>query len=114
MSEYTIQWTEPADDDLDEISDYLIRQEGDFFVAEKVVKRLLAAPVHLASFPWAGKPGRRPDTREWRVEKTRYSLVYTVHNDTISVLRVMHSSRLFPDQPAEAESADGNDRLPEE
>ncbi|MDL2207927.1 type II toxin-antitoxin system RelE/ParE family toxin [Desulfovibrio sp. OttesenSCG-928-M16] len=99
MYNYNIEWTAPAWDDVDEISNYLIEQEDDFQVADDMVARILQAPEHLSSLPWSGKPGRLPDTRELRVQKTRYSLVYAVSDMTVFILRVMHSSRLFPPAP---------------
>ena len=96
---YNIEWTEPAWEDIDELADYLMRQEESFQLAEELVRRILEAPERLAVMPWSGKPGRVPDTRELLVQKTRYSLVYAVSETTVFILRVMHSSRLFPPAP---------------
>ena len=93
---YNIEWTDPAWEDIDELSDYLIGQEEDFQLAEEIVKRILEAPERLSVMPWSGKPGRIPDTRELLVHNTRYSLVYSVSATTVFILRVIHSSRLFP------------------
>ena len=106
MYNYDIEWTEPAWDDLDEIADYLIEQEEDFQVADDMVARILQAPDHLSSLPWSGKPGRVPETRELCVQKTRYALVYAVSDTTVFILRVMHSSRLFPPAPEQDDTAD--------
>jgi len=93
---YNIEWADPAWEDIDELADYLIDQEEDFQLVEESVKRILQAPERLSVMPWSGKPGRVPDTRELLVQKTRYSLVYSVSDTTVFILRVMHSSRLFP------------------
>lgn len=98
---FKIEWSEPATGDIDELADYLIAREGDFAIAERVIQRILKAPEHLAALPWAGKPGRLPETREWQVKKTRYSLIYSVAESTVHILRVMHSSRLFPESVEE-------------
>lgn len=95
MYNYHIEWTDPAWEDLNGISDYLIEQE-DFQVADDMVVRILQAPEQLSLLPWSGKPGRIPETRELRVPKTRYALVYAISDSKIFILRVMHSSRLFP------------------
>ena len=105
MSNYGIEWTDPAWDDLNEISDYLIAQEEDFQIADDMVVRILQAPEQLSSLPWSGKPGRVPDTRELRVQKTRYAFVYAVSDTTVFILRVMHSSRLFPPAPEQSDTA---------
>ena len=92
---YSIEWTDPAWEDLDEITDYLTEQE-DFQLADEMVNHILKAPEHLSSMPWSGKPGRVPETRELLVQNTRYALVYSVSDASVFILRVMHSSRLFP------------------
>ena len=104
MSNYGIEWTDPAWDDLNEIADYLIAQEEDFQIADDMVARILQAPEQLSSLPWSGKPGRVPDTRELRVQKTRYALVYAVSDATVFILRVMPSSRLFPPAPEQSDT----------
>ena len=96
---YNIEWTDPAWEDIDELSDYLVAHEEDFQLAEEIVKRILEAPERLSVMPWSGKPGRVPGTRELLVQKTRYSLVYSVSDTTVFILRVIHSSRLFPSVP---------------
>lgn len=106
MYNHNIEWTDPAWDDLNEISDYLIEQEEDFQVADEMVARILQVPEQLSSLPWSGKPGRVPETRELRVQKTRYALVYTASDTTVFILRVMHSSRLFPPAPEQGDTAD--------
>lgn len=100
---FRIEWSEPANGDIDELADYLAAQEGNFAVAEVIIQRILKASEHLASLPWAGKPGRLPETREWQVKKTSYSLIYSVVESTVYILRVMHSSRLFPESASGAE-----------
>ena len=92
---FNIEWTEPAWKDLDEVTDYLSGHE-DSQLADEIVNRILKAPEYLSSLPWSGKPGRVPETRELLVQNTRYALVYSVSDATVFILRVMHSSRLFP------------------
>lgn len=106
MYNFYIEWTEPAWDDVDEISDYLMDQEEDFQVADDMVGRILMASDQLSSLPWSGKPGRVPETRELRVQKTRYALVYAVSDTTVFILRVMHSSRLYPPVAEQDATAD--------
>lgn len=106
MYNYNIGWTDPAWDDLNELSDYLVEQEEDFQVADDMVARILQAPEQLASLPWSGKPGRVPETRELRVQKTRYALVYAVSDTTVFILRVMHGNRLFPPVPEQGDTTD--------
>jgi toxin ParE1/3/4 len=94
----SIEWTTSAWADLDGIADYLLSEDVSFEAVEAFIKRIFQAPEHLATLPGAGKPGRMPITREWRVKDTPYALIYDVHNGRVRILRVMHDSRQFPEQ----------------
>ena len=93
-----VKWAESAWEDLDSIADYLLTEGMPFEAVEEYVKRIFKAPEHLATLPGAGKPGRMPDSREWLVKDTPYALIYTVRDDKVRILRVMHGSRQFPEQ----------------
>ena len=94
----SITWTASAWEDLDGITDFLLAESVAFEVVEEYAKRIFKAPEHLAMLPGAGKPGRMPHTREWLVKNTPYALIYTVRDDKVRILRVMHGSRQLPDQ----------------
>ena len=93
-----IRWTASAWGDLDGIADYPLAENVAFEAVEEYVNRIFKAPEHLATLPGAGKPGRMPNTREWIVKNTPYTLIYTVHDNKVRILRVMHGSRQFPEQ----------------
>ena len=80
------------------MTDYLLAEGMAFEEVECFVQRIFAAPASLATLPGAGKPGRVPGTREWRVRNTPYALVYAVREGCVYILRVMHDSRQFPEQ----------------
>ena len=92
-----IKWTHSAGEDMDGIADYLLEQCEDMATVERLVQAIMQAPKQLALFPEAGKSGRLAGTREWRVPRTHYALIYT-QRDALYILRVMHDSRLFPDE----------------
>lgn len=92
-----IEWTESASEDLDGIADYLLGESLPFDTVEDYIKRIYKAPEHLTTLPGAGKPGRLPNTREWVVKDTPYALIYNLHSGKVRILRVMHSSRQFPE-----------------
>jgi plasmid stabilization system protein ParE len=93
-----IQWTETASEDMNGIAEYLLGESLPFYAVEEYVKRIYKAPEHLATLPGAGKPGRVPNTREWLVKDTPYALIYDLSSGKVRILRVMHSSRQFPEQ----------------
>lgn len=93
-----IRWVDSASEDMDNLADYLLEEGLSFDAVEDYVKRIYDAPEHLATLPGAGKPGRMPNTREWLVKDTPYTLIYAVRGDKIRILRVIHNSRQFPEK----------------
>jgi addiction module RelE/StbE family toxin len=45
----------------------------------------------------SGRPGRVEGTRELVITRTPYIVAYRIIGDTVRILRVLHSSRLWPD-----------------
>ena len=89
-----IKWLRTALRNLDDEATYIA--QDNVSAAQTVVKRILEAVAQLADQPGLGRPGRVPDTRELVVLKTRYIIPYRVRGETISILRVFHTSRRLP------------------
>jgi addiction module RelE/StbE family toxin len=74
---YEIKWSDPAQDEIHEIINYLLEEWGDK-AAEQLSEQILEISELLEKHPYAG---RRHDTlkavREFRV-KPHYLLYYTV------------------------------------
>jgi toxin ParE1/3/4 len=95
-------WTEPANADFFGIVEWLNARNP--AAAARVGRRILDDVEHLANFPYLGKPGRSPDTRELGVSRYPYLIVYAVEHDTtvseqpqaIVILRVLHGAMLWP------------------
>jgi plasmid stabilization system protein ParE len=85
----------PTPRDLRSLRAYIVRDNTT--AADRQVDRILIAVAGLARFPESGRPGRRPDTREFVVGRTPYLVAYRFKNDRIEVLRVFHSRRQWPD-----------------
>jgi plasmid stabilization system protein ParE len=97
----TIRWTEPASTDFLGIVEWL--QARNPAAAAKVGRSILDAVELLKEHPYAGKPGRSPDTRELGVTRYPYLIVYSVEagpplseGHQIAVLRVLHDAMLWP------------------
>jgi toxin ParE1/3/4 len=91
-----IVWTASAIRDLVSLRNYIAGNNAS--AAEGQVKRILTAVAGLTAFPGSGRPGRRPETRELVVGKTPYLVAYRVKDETIEVLRVLHSRQRWPDR----------------
>lgn len=89
-----IRITKPAEDDLDEIN-HFIRQDNPQ-AAFRVIKRVFDAIDYLEEHPNMGRPGRVPNTKELIVSGSPFIVIYQVHQQTIFILRILHSARKWP------------------
>jgi len=90
-----IRLTEPAIRDLDSIEEYIADESPR--AAAKTVLRVLEAIQGLRQFPNLGRQGRVSGTRELVVSRTPYIAVYTVRDDALWVLRVLHGAQKWPE-----------------
>ncbi|MDR2884081.1 MAG: type II toxin-antitoxin system RelE/ParE family toxin [Deferribacteraceae bacterium] len=88
-----ISWHQEALDDLSAIIDYI--SDDNPAAAQLLKDEILAKINNLLRFPYIYKPGRVEGTREM-VVTTNYIVVYTENNGTITILRVLHTARLWP------------------
>ena len=64
--------------------------------AAAVDDRIEAAAQRLKDFPNSGRPGRIEGTRELVIARTPYIAPYQIIGDTVRILRVIHSARMWP------------------
>jgi addiction module RelE/StbE family toxin len=89
-----LRWTEEAANDLERIADYLLLHAPDR--AEELLHRVYDAPAALLNFPNRGRPGRREGTRELVLAPLPYVVVYTVRDDVVFVVRILHGAQQWP------------------
>ena len=85
-----VVWTEPALDDVFEISDYL--QTLNPQAAIKVTRALRMAANGLSDFPHRGRRVRGTDMREIGT-RYPYLIRYRVIDQTVLILRIRHTAR---------------------
>src|SRR5947209_118185 len=103
-----LRWTEPANADFLGVVTWLWAKNPD--VAAPVGRRILDDVEQLAVFPYLGKPGRLPNTRELVVTRFPYLIIYAVEHDTVAselprtvvILRVLHGAMRWPAQTSSA------------
>lgn len=78
-----LHWLQPALTDLENIGDYLTRDNPS--AAERIAARIVDAAEHLTDLPGMGRPGRVAGTRELVVSATPYILAYRVRGQTIEL-----------------------------
>jgi toxin ParE1/3/4 len=89
-----IVWTEPASRDLEDIGDYIAKDNP--AAARRVVRAIEAAVRRLARFPHSGRSGHRAGTRELVVPRTPYIVPYRVGPRAVEILAVFHGARDWP------------------
>ncbi len=89
-----LRWTESAAADLERIADYLFAQAPDR--AERLVRAIYEAPQALLAFPHRGRPGKKDGTRELMIASLPWLVVYTVSDDVIHVVRILHGAQRWP------------------
>lgn len=92
-----IVWADPALRDLEAARTYIALDKPG--AAQEQMELVLMAVRRLAEFPAAGRPGRRPGTRELFVPRTPYLVAYRIRGEVIAILRVLHGRRQWPDLP---------------
>jgi toxin ParE1/3/4 len=92
----TIRWTHPANGDFLGIVSWIAANNPAAATAGRLI---LGAVEQLRDFPFRGKPGRSPDTRELVIPGLPYLVVYGVELTpprTVVILRVPHGAMSWP------------------
>lgn len=90
-----IFWTINAVQHLKHIRTYIGERNPE--AASRVGNLIQKAVDELADFPSIGRPGRVPNTRELKIPSLPFILCYTVEENCLMILAVMHASRKWPD-----------------
>lgn len=89
-----LKWLRRAEHDLEEVEAY-IAQDNPKAAVDMVVKIILAVE-RLEHFPGIGRAGRVEGTKELVIDGTPYIVPYRKKGEQIEILRIYHSSRLWP------------------
>ena len=89
-----VRWLGIALDDVHDIAGYLAEQDAGS--AKRVAQCIWDAGQSLATMPSRGRAGRVTGTRELVLTIFPYFLAYRVVRDEVQILRVLHTSRRYP------------------
>lgn len=89
-----VVWSEPALEDLIQLREF-IRAENPS-AAARVSQRILEVVEAISRHPSMGRAGRIPNTREMVVTQTPFLIAYSVLDDQLVILRVLHGARKWP------------------
>jgi toxin ParE1/3/4 len=86
-----VRWTTPAADDLYNIVQHI--QQDNPNAAADVAKAIYDGCDALAKFPYRGRKGRTPGTRELVVSRLPYIVVYRIQEPVVELLRIYHGAQ---------------------
>jgi plasmid stabilization system protein ParE len=86
-------WLSEAIDDLEDIAAFIT--EWNPVAAQKLVDQVVDATQPLAHFPYMGRQGRVPGTREL-LPHANYCVVYEVKVASVEITAVLHARREYP------------------
>ena len=89
-----LRWTEGAIEDLERIADYLFERTP--LHAPRLIRSIYDAPTVLLDFPMSGRSGKREGTRELVLSSLPYILVYTVEEEVVHIVRILHGAQKWP------------------
>jgi addiction module RelE/StbE family toxin len=90
-----IRWQDDAINDLIQIRRFIAMDNPS--AAARVADRIRKAVPQLADQPSSGRPGRVPRTRERVLADIPYIIAYRVEENSLVVLRILHTSRRWPE-----------------
>ena len=92
-----LRWTRRAERDLDEIASY-IGQDSPAAAARVILELIDRVEATLTKRPAIGRAGRVLGTRELMIGELPYIVPYRVRENDIEILRVLHTSRRWPNE----------------
>jgi toxin ParE1/3/4 len=90
-----IFWSPQARDDLLGIYRHIAADNPSAALA--LHDRIMSRVLSLIESPQIGRPGRVPGTRELVIAGTAYIVPYRVSAETLQILRVYHTARIWPE-----------------
>jgi toxin ParE1/3/4 len=90
-----VKWLRKALRNLERAHAYIEKDNPE--AAIRMVLKIQVAVDRLAQFPLMGIVGRVKGTRELIIANTPYFVIYCIKGTTVEILRVLHTSRRYPD-----------------
>lgn len=88
-------WTKKALIALDSIYKYI--SEDNEVLARKIITQVVnTVETTVKNFPRIGRAGNVFGTREYVISEYPYVVVYTVKNNCLQVLKIIHTSMQYP------------------
>lgn len=92
-----LRWTRLAEADLESIAQY-IGQDSPAAAIRVILELIEQAETLLPRHPAIGRAGRVLGTRELVIGHLPYIIAYRVRDRDLEILRVLHTSRAWPEE----------------
>ncbi len=89
-----VRWTADAAEDLARIVDRI--RDDNPTAALRVARTIYSSIAGLSTFPFRGRIGLAPGTRELLFPPWPYIAVYEITSNHVQVLRIRHASQQWP------------------
>jgi addiction module RelE/StbE family toxin len=89
-----IRWTSDAANDLEQILRHILLDRPG--AASEVIQTVTESIGRLGAFPYLGRTGQVPGTRELVITSLPYVAVYRLKQNTVEVLRIYHAAQDWP------------------
>jgi addiction module RelE/StbE family toxin len=89
-----IKLTKLAAQDLQSTKNYISQDKPNAALA--VIRRVIEAIENIVTFPSMGRAGRVPHTTELVVSGSPLIIVYQIKQDTLYIVRIIHTARKWP------------------
>jgi toxin ParE1/3/4 len=90
-----IKWLHRALRNLEQAHSYILKENPK--AAQELILKIQNAANQLKNYPFMGKSGRIENTRELIIPNTPYILIYRIKEETVEILRILHTSKRYPD-----------------
>lgn len=89
-----IRWLRRALINLEQAYSYI--QQDNPEAAQQLILRIQSAVSQLENYPFIGRLGRVEGTRELVIPNTPYIIIYRIKQESVEILRVLHTSKRYP------------------
>lgn len=90
-----VKWLRRALRNLEQARNYVFQDNPT--AAQELIIKIQNAANQLQNYPFMGKNGRVEGTRELIISNSPYILIYRIKEETVEVLRILHTSKFYPE-----------------
>ncbi|MFM6845117.1 MAG: type II toxin-antitoxin system RelE/ParE family toxin [Dolichospermum sp.] len=90
-----VKWLRRALRNLEQARNYVFQENPT--AAQELIIKIQNAANQLEKYPFMGKSGRVEGTKELIISNSPYMIIYRVKEESVEVLRILHTSKCYPE-----------------